>query len=226
MVHRLGGAFENQPPMTDPASQDPDVVYVVDDDAPLRDVLKNLFRSVGLQAEALGSAKEFLEFKRPNAPSCLVLDVRLPGVSGLDFQAELERAGLQIPIVFMTGHGDIHMSVRAMKAGAVEFLTKPFRDQELIDAVWVALERSREQRKRQGTFDQIKARFDTVTPREHEVIELVVAGLMNKQIAARLDISEVTVKVHRANAMRRSARVRRRTGADGRYARARGTEQD
>ena len=189
--------------MTEPASQDRGVVYVVDDDVPLRNTLKNLFRSVGLQAEALGSAKEFLELKRPDVPSCLVLDVRLPGVSGLDFQAELERAGLHIPIVFMTGHGDIPMSVRAMKAGAVEFLTKPFRDQELIDAVQIALERSREQRKRQRAFDKIKARFDTLTPREQEVIKLVTAGLMNKQIAARLDISEITVKVHRANAMRK-----------------------
>ena len=189
--------------MTEPGSQGPGVVYVVDDDAPLRNTLKDLFRSIGLQAEALGSAKEFLEFKRPDVPSCLVLDVRLPGVSGLDFQAELERAGQHIPIVFMTGHGDIPMSVRAMKAGAVEFLTKPFRDQELIDAVQIALERSREQRKKQGAFDRVKARFDMLTPREQEVIGLVTAGLMNKQIAARLDISEITVKVHRANAMRK-----------------------
>ncbi len=189
--------------MTEPASQDPGVVYVVEDDAPLREVLKNLFRSIGLQAEALGSAKEFLELKRPDVPSCLVLDVRLPGGSGLDFQAALVQAGLQIPIVFITGHGDIQMSVRAMKAGAVEFLTKPFRDQELIDAVQIALERSREQRKKQRAFDKIKTRFDTLTPREHEVIRLVTAGSANKEIAAQLDISEITVKVHRANAMRK-----------------------
>ena len=180
-----------------------DVIFIVDDDLPLREMLKNLFRSVGLQAETFGSVKEFMQAKRPDVPSCLILDVRLPGISGIDFQAELATAGIHIPIIFVTGHGDIPMSVKAMKAGAVEFLTKPFREQELLDAVRVALERNREQRDKRQVFDRIQARFDLLTPREQEVISLVSSGLMNKQIALKLAISEITVKVHRANAMRK-----------------------
>ena len=179
------------------------MVFIVDDDAPLRESLRNLFRSVGLQAQTFGSAKEFLQVQPPDAPCCLVLDVRLPGISGIDFQAELHNAGMNIPIVFVTGHGDIPMSVRAMKAGAVEFLTKPFRDQELLDSVRIALERHREQRQQEQSFARIKACFDTLTPRELEVISLVSTGLMNKQIAGQLEISEITVKVHRVNGMRK-----------------------
>ena len=179
------------------------VVFVLDDDAPLREALKNLFRSVGLRAEAFGSAKEFLHAERPDLPSCLVLDVRLPGFSGIDFQIELAKAGINIPIVFMTGHGDIAMSVMAMKAGAVEFLAKPFRDQELLDAVCIALERSCEQRKKQQEIDKLQARFDLLTPREREVFSLLITGLPNKVIAWKLDIAPVTVKVHRANAARK-----------------------
>ena len=158
---------------------------------------------MGLQAQTFGSAKEFLQVQPPDAPCCLVLDVRLPGISGIDFQAELHNAGMNIPIVFVTGHGDIPMSVRAMKAGAVEFLTKPFRDQELLDSVRIALERHREQRQQEQSFARIKACFDTLTPRELEVISLVSTGLMNKQIAGQLEISEITVKVHRVNGMRK-----------------------
>ena len=172
------------------------MVFIVDDDAPLRESLRNLFRSVGLQAQTFGSAKEFLQVQPPDAPCCLVLDVRLPGISGIDFQAELHNAGMNIPIVFVTGHGDIPMSVRAMKAGAVEFLTKPFRDQELLDSVRIALERHREQRQQEQSFARIKACFDTLTPRELEVISLVSTGLMNKQIAYELGVSEATIKAH------------------------------
>ena len=186
-----------------PQSQAEPMVFIVDDDAPLRESLRNLFRSVGLQAQTFGSAKEFLQVQPPDAPCCLVIDVRLPGISGIDFQAELHNAGMNIPIVFVTGHGDIPMSVRAMKAGAVEFLTKPFRDQELLDSVRIALERHREQRQQEQSFARIKACFDTLTPRELEVISLVSTGLMNKQIAGQLEISEITVKVHRVNGMRK-----------------------
>ena len=183
--------------------QSNEVIFVIDDDLPLREMLKNLFRSVGLQAETFGSVKEFLQAKRPDVPSCLILDVRLPGISGIDFQAELATAGIRIPIIFVTGHGDIPMSVKAMRAGAVDFLTKPFREQELLDAVRVALERNREQRDKRQLFDRMQARFDSLTPREQEVISLVSEGLMNKQIAVKLAISEITVKVHRANAMQK-----------------------
>lgn len=179
------------------------VIFIVDDDEPLRETLKGLFRSVGLQAQTFGSAKEFLQVQLPDAPCCLILDIRLPGISGIDFQAELHNAGLHIPIVFVTGHGDIPMTVKALKAGAVEFLTKPFREQELLDAVRVALERHRDQRERDQWRAKIKASFDSLTPRELEVISLVSSGLMNKQIAGKLDISEITVKVHRVNGMRK-----------------------
>jgi FixJ family two-component response regulator len=178
-------------------------VFVIDDDASLREALSRLFRSVGLEVTAFASATEFLLHKRPEGPSCLVLDVRLPGLSGLDFQAELAKAKIDIPIVFMTGHGDIPMSVRAMKAGAVEFLPKPFRDQDMLDAVQLGLEKDRTRRKSAGDATKLKSAFDALTTREQEVMAFVTAGLMNKQIAGTMGISEITVKVHRGNVMRK-----------------------
>jgi FixJ family two-component response regulator len=174
-------------------------VFVVDDDRPLREALRGLLRSVGLRAEVFASAADFLKLKLPDTPACLVLDVRLPGVSGLDFQAELTKADIRIPIIFITGHGDIPMTVRAIRAGAVEFLTKPFRDQDLIDAVQTALGRDRERRNLEMNVLDMRARFATLSPREKEVFSLVTAGLMNKQIAAELGLSEVTIKLHRGN---------------------------
>jgi FixJ family two-component response regulator len=179
------------------------VVFVIDDDAPLREGLSRLFRSVGLQVKAFASGVEFLRNKLPDVPSCLVLDVRLPGLSGLDFQSELIRAKIDIPIVFMTGHGDIPMTVRAMKAGAVEFLPKPFRDQDMLDAVQVGLERDRGRRKSASDTARLRESFESLTAREQEVMRLVTAGLMNKQIAGKLRVSEITVKVHRGNVMRK-----------------------
>jgi len=189
--------------MTSRATELPSAVFVVDDDASVREALDGLFRSIGLQAKTFGSAAEFLQHKLPDAPSCLVLDVRLPGLSGLDFQAELAAAGLHIPITFMTGHGDIPMTVKAMKAGAVEFLPKPFRDQDMLDAVQQALERDRERRERNSGLAKLKSNFDTLTPREQEVMGLVTAGLMNKQVAGEIGVSEITAKVHRGNIMRK-----------------------
>jgi FixJ family two-component response regulator len=179
------------------------IVFVVDDDASVREGLRSLFRSIGLRVEAFSSTDEFLKQEPPDAPSCLVLDVRLPGVSGLDFQAELARANVQTPIIFMTGHGDIPMTVRAMKAGAVEFLTKPFRDQDMLDAVQLGLERDRARREWEGTLTTLHAKYQTLTPREQEVMALVTSGLMNKQVAGRLGVSEVTVKLHRGNVSRK-----------------------
>jgi FixJ family two-component response regulator len=179
------------------------VVFVIDDDLAMRETLGSLFRSVGLRVELFGSAREFAEMKMPDAASCLVLDIRLPGVSGLDFQAELLKAGVRIPIIFMTGHGDIPMSVQAMKAGAIDFLTKPFRDQEMLDAVVRALERDQKRRDDEKVVAEIRVRFDSLTAREREVIALVVDGLLNKQIAAKLGVTEITVKVHRVNMMRK-----------------------
>jgi len=189
--------------MTSKATELPPAVFVVDDDASVREALDGLFRSIGLQAKTFGSAAEFLQNKLPDAPSCLVLDVRLPGLSGLDFQTELAAAGLHIPIIFMTGHGDIPMTVKAMKAGAVEFLPKPFRDQDMLDAVQQALERDRERRQRNSGLAKLKSSFDTLTPREQEVMGLVTAGLMNKQVAGEIGVSEITAKVHRGNIMRK-----------------------
>ena len=177
------------------------IVFVVEDDAPVREALQRLLRSVGLQAQTFGTTAEFLNAKLPDVASCLVLDVRLPGISGLDFQSELAKAKIHVPIIFITGHGDIPMSVKAMKAGAVEFLTKPFRDQELLDAIGIALNLDRARRENEKAVSNLRALFDSLTPREREVMALVTAGLMNKQIAAQLDVSEVTVKVHRGNAM-------------------------
>ena len=182
-------------------SKDPSVVFVVDDDVSMRQALQRLFRSVGLQSQVFGSTEEFLNTKLPDVASCLVLDVRLPGGSGLDFQSELVKAKIQVPIIFITGHGDIPMSVKAMKAGAVEFLTKPFRDQELLDAIQVALNRDRARRQNDDAFSHLRALYELLTPREREVMALVTEGLMNKQIAGRLNVSEITVKIHRGNAM-------------------------
>ena len=177
------------------------VVFVVDDDASMRESLKNLIRSVGLRVELFASAQEFLRSKRPDQPSCLVLDVRLPGLSGLDLQRRTGDAGIEIPIVFITGHGDIPMSVRAMKAGAVEFLTKPFRDQDLLDAIQQTLERDGKARDQRATLEELRSRFASLTSREREVMKRVVAGLLNKQIGAELGTSETTVKIHRHQVM-------------------------
>jgi FixJ family two-component response regulator len=187
----------------DPAPAVERIVFVVDDDLGMRETLSSLFRSVGLRVELFGSAREFAQVKMPDAASCLVLDIRLPGVSGLDFQAELLKAGIRIPIIFMTGHGDIPMSVQAMKAGAVDFLTKPFRDQDMLDAVVRALEHDQKRREGEKVVTELRARFETLTSREREVIALVADGLMNKQIAAKLGVTEITVKVHRVNMMRK-----------------------
>jgi len=179
----------------------PPIVFVVDDDASVRESLKNLIRSVGLHVELFGSATEFLETQRPDAPSCLVLDVRLPGISGLDLQRRLADANVHVPIIIITGHGDIPMSVRAMKAGAIEFLTKPFRDQDLLDAIQVALERSRTRRQREAEIAVLRVRFESLSPRERDVVTKVVSGMLNKQIADEIGIAENTVKVHRSRAM-------------------------
>ena len=181
----------------------PPVVYVVDDDPSMRNAIKNLIRSVGLKVELFGSGPEFLEGASMDTPSCLVLDVRLPGPSGLEFQKQLAGAKIQIPVIFITAHGDIPMSVRAMKAGAVEFLTKPFRDQELLDAIQTAIDRDRQRRQTEKDAAELRVRFETLTAREKEVLPLVVSGLLNKQIAGEIGTSEVTVKVHRANLMRK-----------------------
>jgi FixJ family two-component response regulator len=179
------------------------VVYVIDDDASMREGLKSLLASVGLRVETFGSAPEFFGKKLPDAAICLVVDVRLPGLSGLDFQAELSKANIDVPIIFITGHGDIAMSVKAMKAGAVEFFPKPFRDQDMLDAVKLALEKDEAKRKSRKTIAVVRSLFESLTPREQEVIGLVTAGLMNKQVAAELGVSEITVKVHRGNVMRK-----------------------
>jgi FixJ family two-component response regulator len=179
------------------------VVFVIDDDASVRASLKSLFESVGFRVQLYGSADEFLQSERPDVPCCLVLDVRLPGLSGLEFQSELAKMGTELPIIFMTGHGDIPMTVQAMKAGAVEFLTKPCRDQELLDAVRLAIEGHRVRHKEEKHIAVLRNHFASLTAREKEVVRLVTAGLLNKQIAAELDISEVTVKMHRGNIMRK-----------------------
>lgn len=184
-------------------SQEQPIVFVVDDDASMREAVQDLIASVGLQARGFASPREFLTADRPDAPACLVLDVRLPGSSGLNFQQELVQAGVHIPVIFITGHGDIPMSVRAIKAGAVEFLTKPFRDQELLDAINAGIERNREQRREAAVMDDLRRRHAALTPREREIMALVILGRMNKQIAGELGVSEVTVKVHRGQIMRK-----------------------
>jgi FixJ family two-component response regulator len=178
-------------------------VYVVDDEASVREGLDSLIRSVGFQVQKFPSAAEFLQSGLPNAPSCLVLDVRLPGLSGLDLQRELTRIDIQIPIIFITGHADIPMSVRAMKAGAVEFLTKPFREQDLLDAIQQAIERDRISRHRRIELTELGSRFRSLTPRQRQVMQLVVSGLLNKQIAAELGISEITVKLQRGQVVQK-----------------------
>jgi RNA polymerase sigma factor (sigma-70 family) len=178
-------------------------VFVVDDDAAVREALRDLIDSVGLRVELFGSAGEFLQRKLPHLPSCLILDVRLPGKSGFDLQRELAEANISIPIIFITGHGDIPMSVRAMKAGAVEFLAKPFRDQDLLDVIQLALERDRATRQREAEIATLRDCFESLTPREREVLPWVVSGLLNKQIADAIGTSEATVKVHRSQLMRK-----------------------
>ena len=179
------------------------VVCIIDDDSDVRDGLSSLIRSVGLQVEVFGSAEEFLRTELPSAPCCVILDVRLPGLSGLDFQAEFANGKSNLPIVFITAHGDIPMSVKAIKAGAVEFLTMPFREQDMLDAVRIALERDRERRQSDGVASDVRSRFESLTAREREVVALAVMGRMNKQTAAEIGISEMTVKVHRHNAMQK-----------------------
>jgi FixJ family two-component response regulator len=178
-------------------------VFVVDDDPSVRMALANLFRSVGLRAEVFGSAPDFLQSTLPDVASCLVLDIRLPGLSGLDFQVELAHADIHIPIIFVTGHGDIPMTVRAMKAGAVDFLSKPFRDQDILDAVTMAIDRDRKRRTDAKAVADLRAHFETLTPREREVLPMVASGLMNKQIAAEIGLAQITVKIHRGHIMKK-----------------------
>jgi FixJ family two-component response regulator len=187
----------------EPASAKEPIVVVIDDDESMRRALTNLFQSVGLGVEVFASAPEMLQCKLPDVASCLVLDVRLPGLSGLDFQTELAKANIHIPIIFMTGHGDIPMTVRAMKGGAVDFLTKPFRDQDMLDAVVAAIERDRKRREAGKIVANLQALFGTLTPREREVLALVASGLMNKQIAAEVGLAEITVKIHRGHIMKK-----------------------
>ncbi|MBV8095855.1 MAG: response regulator transcription factor [Acetobacteraceae bacterium] len=185
--------------MTAPSS----TVIAIDDDPAVREALGSLLRSVGLQVRLFASVAEFLKAGRPEGPTCLVLDVRLPGRSGLDFQRDLASANISLPVIFITGHGDIPMSVQAMKGGAIEFLTKPFRDQDLLDAIHLGLTRDRSRLENERTVAALRARFDSLTPREREVMALVVTGRLNKQIAGDLGVSEITVKVHRGQVMRK-----------------------
>ncbi|GLK73373.1 response regulator transcription factor [Ancylobacter dichloromethanicus] len=191
-----------QAPQSAAVSPDP-LVIVVDDDAELRQALSSLFRSVGLQVQLFAAAAELLAAKLPDVPRCLVLDIRLPGVSGLDFQSQLGRSDIEMPTIFMTGHGDIPMTVRAMKAGAVDFLTKPFRDQDMLDAVTTALALDRERRTARQALSDVQDHYESLTPREKQIMALVTSGLMNKQVAAEVGLSEITVKIHRGHVMRK-----------------------
>jgi len=185
-----------------PSAGDP-IVLIVDDDPSMRRALTNLFQSVGLKVEAFSSAAEIMEAKPPAVPSCLVLDIRLPGSSGLDLQADLAKANIHTPIIFITGHGDIPMTVRAMKSGAVDFLTKPVRDQDMLDAVQAAIERDRKRRDAEKSMSGVRSRFEALTARERDVLALVASGLMNKQVAAQLGLAEITVKIYRGQIMRK-----------------------
>ena len=184
-------------------SENKPVVFVIDDSPSVRDALDSLIRSVHLNVQAFGSIEEFLQFKRPDAPGCIVLDVRLPGLSGLDFQREMAKSNIDLPIIFITGHGDVPMSVRAIKAGAIEFLTKPFRDQDLLDAIYLGIERDRSRRQASAIVAVLRGHFASLTARERQVMLKVASGRPNKQIAAELKLSEVTVKVHRRHVMRK-----------------------
>jgi FixJ family two-component response regulator len=194
---------KRQPPVLNTTSATDSIVLIVEDDRSFCEALQRLFRSVGLGVKVFRSAAELLQSELPIVPSCLVLDIRLPGPSGLDLQAELAKAGIQIPIIFMTGHGDIPMTVKAMRAGAVDFLTKPFRDQDMLDAVTAAIERDRKRREDQMFALELHSRYESLTPREREVMGLVAAGLMNKQIAGEMGLSEITVKIHRGHVMKK-----------------------
>ena len=188
---------------TNRAIADQPIVFVIDDDASVREAVEDLLRSVGLQVESFASTQEFLQSQRPNAPSCIVLDVRLPGPSGLEFQRTLMKSGILLPVIFISGHGDISMSVQAIKAGAIDFLTKPLHEQKLLDAIQVGIERDRARRAEDKDVTQLRQRFETLTPREQEVMMIVVTGRPNKQIAAELNLSEMTVKIHRGQLMRK-----------------------
>ena len=194
---------ERPKPSPEPPGAREPIVFVVEDDASVCRALSNLFESVGMQVEIFGAASEMLQSKLPDVASCLVLDVRLPGLSGLDFQTELAKANINIPIVFMTGHGDIPMTVKAMKGGAVDFLTKPFRDQDMLDAVVKAIERDRQRREADRIVVDLQALFETLSTREREILALVSSGLLNKQIAAELGLAEITVKIHRGRIMKK-----------------------
>jgi FixJ family two-component response regulator len=195
--------IERSMPSHGPVGAREPLVFIVEDDDSMRRALSNLFQSVGLEVRIFASAAEMLQGELPDVAGCLVLDIRLPGLSGLDFQSELAKANIHIPIIFMTGHGDIPMSVRAMKGGAVDFLTKPFRDQDMLDAVTVAIERDRRRRATEKIVANLQTLFETLTPREREILALVSSGLMNKQIAAELGLAEITVKIHRGHIMKK-----------------------
>ncbi|MCP3466814.1 MULTISPECIES: response regulator transcription factor [unclassified Bradyrhizobium] len=194
---------ERHKPSLPQTGNDEPIVLVVDDDPSVRRALINLFESVGLRVAAFGSASEILQSKPPEVPSCLVLDIRLPGLSGLDLQADLAKANIHTPIIFITGHGDIPMTVRAMKSGAVDFLTKPVRDQDMLDAVQAAIERDRKRREIEKTVSNVRSRFESLTPRERDVLSLVASGMMNKHVAAELGLAEITVKIYRGQIMRK-----------------------